>query len=58
MQIVLEQATRMRALAAHLRDNAMCTILPEYREIFARTADELDDLARQLERRARFHLAS
>ncbi len=58
MQIaILEQAVKMRTLAARLRDNAMSTLLPEYREKLAKTADELDAEARRVERRSRTSLA-
>ncbi len=54
MQVSIpEQAVKMRTLAARLRDNAMCTGLPEYREKLAKTADELDAEARRMERRLR-----
>ena len=59
MQVIIpKQAVKMRTLAAQMRDHAADTVLPEYRDLFARTAEELDEAAGRLEKRSRFHLAS
>jgi hypothetical protein len=56
MELCQSRAASSR-VAASTPPAYMCTLLPDYREKFARTADELDDLAGQLERRSRFQLA-
>ena len=59
MQVIIpEQAVRMRTLAAELRNHAARTALPDYQDKFERTAEELEDAARRLERRVRVKLAS
>lgn len=58
MQVSIpEQAVIMRTLAAEMRGHAAHTGLPEYRDKFARTAEELEDAAGRLERSG-FPLAS
>ena len=58
MQVVIpEQVVKMRTLAAEMRDHAAHTVMPEYRDMFARTASELEDAAGRLESRSRFQLA-
>ena len=59
MQVIVpEQAVKLRTLAAEMREHAAHTLLPDYQDMFERTADELEDAAGRIEQRSRFHLAS
>ncbi len=56
MQVVIpEQAVRMRTLAAELRRAASSTSMRDYQTKFERTAQELEEHARELEYQPRLH---
>ena len=48
-----EQADKLRTLAAQMREHARHTGLPDYRDKFALTAQELERAAAQLRRHAK-----